>query len=118
METMDTQLHAMEAKYKGLMAALGSHVILEPTWVGSGETLRAFDGKLSIVLSETSDTSKCRKDSEAVGYLGDGKDKKKLCLRTAKPETFKYGGGTYQFHLLQSENNSEGSYRYCISIYK
>ena len=76
-----------------------------------------FDGNLGIVLYEASDTSKCYKDSAAVCYLTNGPDKKKLCLRTGKPESFKYQGKKYLFNLLESKE-SEGAHLYLISILK
>ena len=118
LEALGTDRRAMEKRYTSLLETLGVHVVLEPTWVRSGETTGAFDGNLSIVLNEGSDMSKCRKDSEAVVYLSGDKHKENLCLRTGKPETFKYQGGTYFFNLLQSEDNSEGAHRYCIFIYR
>jgi hypothetical protein len=42
---------------------------------------------------------------------------KQLCLRTGKPESFKYQGEKYLFNLLESKE-SEGAHHYCISILK
>jgi len=116
-EALNADRQALEQKCNGFKEMLAPYLILEPTWVGSGETTTAFDGNLISVLYEVSDTSKCPKDSAAVGYLISGTDKKKLCLRTGKPESFKYKGNTYLFNLLESKQ-SEGAHRYCISILK
>jgi hypothetical protein len=90
-------------------------VVLKPTWVSSGETTLAFDGNLRIVLHETSDKDECQKDSAAVSYLTSDTDKKKLCLRTGKPENFTYQGKNYLFNL--SGIAAQASvHRYCISI--
>jgi hypothetical protein len=89
--------------------------VLKPTWVNSGETTPAFDGNLRIVLYKASDKDECQKDSTAVGYLTSDTDKKKLCLRTGKPENFTYQGKNYLFNL--SGIAAQASvYRYCISI--
>jgi hypothetical protein len=89
--------------------------VLKPTWVSSGETTLAFDGNLRIVLYNPSDKDECQKGSSAVGYLISGTDKKKLCLRTGKPENFTYQGKNYLFNL--SGTAAQASvYRYCISI--
>jgi cell division protein FtsB len=89
--------------------------VLKPTWVSSGETTPAFDGNLRIVLYKASDKDESRNDSAAVGYLISDTDKKKLCLRTGKPEDFSYQGKNYLFNL--SGIAAQASvYRYCISI--
>ena len=90
-------------------------VVLKPTWVSSGETTPAFDGNLRIVLNKASDKDECQKDSAAVSYLISDSDKKKLCLRTGKPENFTYQGKNYLFNL--SGIAAQASvYRYYISI--
>jgi hypothetical protein len=90
-------------------------LVLKPTWVNSGETTPAFDGNLRIVLYKASDNDECQKDSAAVSYLISDTDKKKLCLRTGKPENFTYQGKNYLFNL--SGIAAQASvYRYCFSI--
>ncbi len=116
-EALNVDQQTLEQKYNGFKEMLAPYLILEPTLVGSGETTMAFDGNLILVLYEVSDTSKCRKDSAAVSYLISGTDKKKLCLRTGKPESFKYQGKKYLFNLLESKE-SEGARHYLISIIK
>ena len=89
--------------------------VLKPSWVGSGETTPAFDGNLRIVLYKASDKDECPKDATAVSYLTSDTDKKKLCLRTGKPENFTYQGKNYLFSL--SGTAAQASvYRFCISI--
>ena len=119
---LDAKLSEIEAQ-KGRNSRPRSHnitspeeiVVLKPTWVGSGETTPAFDGKLRIVLYKASDKGECQKDSEVVSYLIGDTDKKKLCLRTGKPENFTYQGKNYLFNL--SGIAAQASvYRYCISI--
>jgi hypothetical protein len=92
-------------------------LVLKPAWVSSGQTTLAFDGSLRIVLHEASDTDGCPKDSAAVSYLTGDTDKKKLCLRTGKPENFTYQGKNYLFNLSGIAAQA-GVYRYCISISK
>lgn len=107
----------LEQRYDGFKKMLAPYLILEPTLVAPGETAMAFDGNLGIVLYEASDTSKCPKDSAAAAYFISGTDKKRLCLRTGKPESFKYQGKKYLFNLLESKEN-EGTNHYLISILK
>ena len=90
-------------------------VVLKPTWVSSGETTPAFDGNLRIVLYKASDKEECQKDSAAVSYLVSDSEKKKLCLRTGKPENFTYQGKNYLFNLSGIAAQAS-AYRYCISI--
>ncbi len=116
-EAMHADLQALEQKYNGFKEMLKPDLILEPTLVGSGETIKAFDGNLILVLYEASDTNKCHKDSAALSYLISGTDKKQLCLRTGKPESFKYQGEKYLFTLLES-SQSEGAHHYLIAILK
>jgi hypothetical protein len=116
-EALNDDRQAVELKYTGFKKMLAPYLILEPTWVSSGETVLVFGGKLILVLYEVSDASKCHKDSAAFSYLISGTDKTKLCLRTGKPESFKYQGKKYLFDLLESKE-SEGAHRYCISILK
>jgi len=116
-QALNVDQQTLEQKYNGLKEILAPYLILEPTLVGSGETTMVFDGNLGIVLYEAEDTSKCYKDSAAVCYLINGPDKKKLCLRTGKPKSFKYQGKRYLFNLLESKG-SEGAHRYLISILK
>jgi hypothetical protein len=89
--------------------------VLKPTWVNSGDTTPAFDGNLRIVLYKASDKDECQKDSAAVSYLISGTDKKKLCLRTGKPQSFTYQGKNYLLNLSGIAAQA-GVYRYCISI--
>jgi archaellum component FlaC len=114
---LNADRQALDQKYNGFKEMLASYLVLEPTWVSSGETTRALDGNLLIVLYEASEKEKCHKDSAAVGYLISGNDKKKLCLRTGKPESFTCRGKNYLFNLLESKE-SEGVHRYCICIMK
>ncbi len=116
-EALNVDQQTLEQKYNGFKGMLAPYLILEPTLVSSGETTMAFNGNLGIVLYEASDTSKCNKDSAAVCYLISGTDKKKLCLQTGKPESFKYQGKKYLFNLVE-EKESEGAHRYLISILK
>jgi len=116
-EALNVDQRTLEQKYNGFKEMLAPYLILEPTLVRSGETPMALGGNLGIVLYEASDTSKCYKDSAAVCYLISGTDKKELCLRTGKPESFKYQGKKYLFNLLESKE-SEGAHHYCISILK
>ena len=116
-EALNVDQQTLEQKYNSFKEMLAPFLILEPTLVGSGETTMAFDGNLGIVLYEASDTSKCHKDSVAVSYLINGTDKKKLCLRTGKPASFKYQGKKYLLNLLESKE-SKGTHHYCISILK
>ncbi len=116
-EALNADQQTLEQRYNGFKEMLAPYLMLEPTLVGSGETTMAFDGNLGIVLYEASDTSKCHKDSVAVCYLISGTDKEKLCLRTGKPESFKYRGKKYQLNLLESKE-SEGAHHYLISILK
>ena len=78
--------------------------VLKPTWVNSGETTLAFDGNLRIVLYNPSDKDECQKDSAAVCYLISGTDKKKLCLRTGKPENFTYQGKELFVQLVRDRS--------------
>ncbi len=116
-EALNVDRQTLEQKYNGFKEMLAPYLILEPTLVDSGETTMAFDGNLLIVLYEASDKDKCQKGSAAFIYLISGKDKIKLCLRTGKPERFKYQGKKYLFNLLESKE-SKGAHRYCISILK
>ncbi len=118
---LDAKLSEIEAQKAGQQTPEPQYnspeeiVVLKPTWVGSGETTPAFDGKLRIVLYKASDKGECQKDSEVVSYLTGDTDKKKLCLRTGKPENFTYQGKNYLFNL--SGIAAQASvYRYCISI--
>ena len=89
--------------------------VLKPTWVSSGQTTPAFDGKLRIVVHEATDQDECPKGSRAVSDLTTDTDKMKLCLRTGKPENFSYQGKNYLFNL--SGTAAQASvYRYYISI--
>jgi septal ring factor EnvC (AmiA/AmiB activator) len=117
MEDINADRQALQQKYHDYKKMLGPNLVLEPTWVSSGETIPAFDGSLLIVVYDVSEKDKCRRDSVAVGYLIRGADKKKLCLETGKPEDFKYQGKEYLFNLLE-EKGSEETKRYCISILK
>jgi hypothetical protein len=114
-EALNADRQALGLKYNGFKKMLAPYLVLEPTWVSSGETTRAFNGKLLIVLYEVSEVDKCQKGSAAFSYLISGRDKEKVCLRTGKPESFKYQGKKYLFNLLESKEN-EGAHRYCISI--
>ncbi|MGO9373835.1 MAG: hypothetical protein ACLQBD_17235 [Syntrophobacteraceae bacterium] len=116
-EALNADQQTLEQKYNGFKELLAPYLVLEQTLVGSGETTMAFDGNLGIILYEASETSKCHKDSAAVCYLISGTNKEKLCLRTGKPESFKYQGKKYLFNLLESKE-SEGAHHYCISILK
>jgi len=123
LETTKTQvlnltedLKDREQKYNSLKQILDSHLVLEPTWVGSGKSVQALDGNLLVELGERLE-DECQKDSAAVGYLTSGTDKKRLCLSMGKPESFKYQGKKYLFTLLESKK-SEGVDSYCISIVK
>ena len=116
-EALKVDQQTLVQKYNGFKEMMAPYLILEPTLVGSDETTMAFHGNLGIVLYEASDTSMCHKDSVAVCYLISGMDKKKLCLRTGKPESFKYQGKKYLFNLLESKE-SEGAHHYLISIIK
>ncbi len=116
-EALNIDKQTLEQKYNGFKEMLAPYLVLEPTLVGSDETIMAFDGKLGIVLYEASETGKCHKDSAAVCYLIDGTYKKELCLRTSKPESFKYQGKKYLFNLLESKE-SAGTHHYLISILK
>ena len=116
-EALNVVQQTLEQKYNGFKEMLAPYLILEPTLVRSGETTMAIDANLGIVLYEASDTSNCHKDSVAVSYLINGTDKKKLCLRIGKPESFKYRGKKYLFNLLESKE-SEGAHHYLISILK
>jgi hypothetical protein len=107
----------LEQKYNGSKEMLAPYLILEPTLVGLGEAAKAFDGNLMIVLYEASDMDKCQQGSTAFTYLISGKDKTKLCLRTGKPESFKYRGEKSLFNLLESKK-SKGAHPYLFSILK
>jgi len=117
MEALNSDRQALELKYNVFKQMLAPYLILEPTWVDSGATTLAFDGNLILVLSEASENDKCHKDSATVSYLISGRDKKKLCLQTGKPESFKYRDKKYLFNLLESKE-SEGTHHYLISILK
>ena len=114
---LNANRQTLEQKYDDLKEMLAPHLVLEPTWVRPGEATQAFDGNLLIILYQASEKDKCHKDSMAVSYLISGKDKKKLCLETGKPENFTYQGKRYVFNLLQSKE-SGGTHRYCIYIIK
>jgi hypothetical protein len=116
-EALNVDRQTLEQKYNGSKEMLAPYLILEPTLVGLGEAAKAFDGNLMIVLYEASDMDKCQQGSTAFTYLISGKDKTKLCLRTGKPESFKYRGEKYLFNLLESKK-SKGESRYLISILK
>jgi len=116
-EDLNADRQALQEKYNDFKEMLAPNLVLEPTWVNSGETALAFDGNLLIVLYQTSEKDKCQKDSVAVCYLIRGAEKKKLCLRTGKPEDFTYQYKTYLLNLLESKE-SEGVHRYCIYIMK
>jgi hypothetical protein len=116
-EALNANREALEQKYVGFREMLDPDLILEPTWVGAGETTSAFDGNLLVVLYGATNASKCYKDSTAVGYLISGVEKKKLCLRTGKPESFKYRGKKYLLSLIESSGSDEARH-YCISILK
>ncbi len=116
-EALKADQQTLEQKYNGSKEMLAPYLILKPTLVGSGETTSAFNGNLLIVLYEASAKNKCPKGSAAFSYLVSGKDKTKLCLRTGKPESFKYQGKKYLFNLLESKE-SEGAHHYLISILK
>ncbi len=110
-EALKADRQTLEQKYNGLKEML----VLKPTWVSSGETTLAFNGNLRIVLYKASDKDECQKDSAAVSYLTSDTDKKKLCLRTGKPEDFTYQGKNYSFNLSGIAATASVS-RYCISI--
>ncbi|HYA41127.1 MAG TPA: hypothetical protein VEF34_07475 [Syntrophobacteraceae bacterium] len=94
---------------------LDEMLVLKPTCVSPGDTTLAFDGKLRILVHGASDKDECQKGSAAVSYLSSDTEKQKLCLRTGKPESFKYQDKNYLFTL--SGIAAQGSvYRYCISI--
>ena len=116
-EALNADRQTLEQNYHDFKEMFAPYLVLEPTWVGSGETTLAFGENLILLLYEASDTSKCPKDSAAVSYLISCKDMKQLCLRTGKPESFKYQGEKYLFNLLESKE-SEGAHRYLISILK
>jgi uncharacterized protein YlxW (UPF0749 family) len=116
-EALNADRQTLEQKYNGFKEMLATYLVLEPTLVGSGETATAFDGKLQIFLHEVSDKDKCPKGSAAFSDLISGKDQTKLCLRTGKPESFKYQGKKYLFNLLESKE-SKGAHHYLISILK
>ena len=108
-EALNVVQQTLEQKYNGFKEMLAPYLILEPTLVGSGETTMAIDGNLGIVLYEASDTSNCHKDSVAVSYLINGTDKKKLCLRTGKPEGFKYQRKKIPAQLAGIEGKRRGA---------
>ena len=110
-EAQNADQQTSEQKYNGFEEA----PVLKPTLVNSGDTTPAFDGNLRIVLYKASDKDECQKDSAAVSYLISGTDKKKLCLRTGKPQSFKYQGKNYLLNLSGIAAQA-GVYRYCISI--
>jgi hypothetical protein len=116
---LESRLDAAEQKNMQTASELPTDsavmLVLKPTCVSSGETTLAFDGNLRIVLYKASDKDECPKDSAAVSYLTSGTDKKKLCLRTGKPENFTYQGKNYLFNL-SGIGAQAGVYRYCISI--
>jgi len=114
-ESLNVDRQALQDKYDEFKEMLAPDLVLEPTWVSSGETTPAFDGALLIVLYGTSDKYKCQKGSVAVSYLIRGADKKKLCLSAGKPENFTYQGKTYLFNLLESKQSGE-THRFCIYI--
>jgi len=116
-EALNANRQTLEQKYNGFKEMLAPYLILEPTLVSSGETTMALEGNLVLVLSEASEKDKCSEDSAAISYLVSGADKKKLCLRTGKPESFKYQGKKYLFNLLEAKE-SEGAHHYLISILK
>ncbi len=116
---LEFRLDAAEQKNMQMTPELATDseemLILKPTWVSSGKTTLAFDGNLRIVLHQASDNDECQKNSAAVSYLTGDTDKKKLCLRTGKPEDFTYQGKNYLFNLSGIAAQA-GVYRYCISI--
>jgi hypothetical protein len=116
-EALNVDRQTLEQKYNGSKEMLAPYLILEPTLVGLGEAAKAFDGNLMIVLYEASDMDKCQQGSTAFTYLISGKDKTKLCLRTGKPESFKYRGEKSLFNLLESKK-SKGAHPYLFSILK
>ena len=110
-DTQKADKQTPEQKYKGIEET----PVLKPTWVSAGGPTLAFDGNLRIVLYKASDKDECQKDSAAVSYLISGTDKKKLCLRIGKTESFTYQGKNYPFNLSGIAAQA-GVYRYCISI--
>ena len=110
-ETQKADQQTPEQKDNGFEEA----PVLKTTWVNAGDTTPAFDGNLHIVLYKASDKDECQKDSAAVSYLISGTDKKKLCLRTGRPESFTYQGKNYLLNLSGIAAQA-GVYRYCISI--
>jgi hypothetical protein len=126
LQKWEDEYSKLETRYKDLesrpdaaeqknMQTTPEMLVLKPTWVSSGETALAFDGKLRIVLHKASDQDECQKDSAAVSYLTNDTEKKKLCLRTGKPENFTYQGKNYSFTLSGIVAHAS-VYRYCISI--
>jgi len=111
LETQNADREAVEQKDNGPKEEI---LVLKPTWVGFGQTTTAFDGNLRIVLY-ASDKDTCQKDSAAVSYLDGDTDKKKLCLRTGRPEDFTYQGKNYLLNLSGIVATG-GVARYCISI--
>ena len=117
---LDAQLSEMQAQKADRQTLDQRHEtieempVLKPTWVSLGETTLAFDGSLRIILY-VSDKDHCPKDSAAVSYLISDTDKKKLCLRTGKPEEFAYQGKNYSLNLSGIAATANAS-RYCISI--
>ncbi len=133
LQKLEDQYSKLESRYKDLESRLDAAeqknmqttsesavdskemLVLKPTWVISGETTLAFDGNLRIVIHKASNKDECQKDSAAVSYLTSDTDKKKLCLRTGRPENFTYQGKNYLFNL--SGIAAQASvYRYCIAI--
>jgi cell division protein FtsB len=116
---LESMLHATEQKNTQTASESASDskeiLVLEPTWVSPGATTLAFDGNLRIVLQKASDKDECPKDSAAVSYLTGDTERKKLCLRTGRPEDFTYQGNNYLFNLSGIAAQA-GVYRYCISI--
>ncbi len=47
-EALNVDRQTLEEKYNGFKEKLTPYLILEPKWVGSGETTTAFDGNLMI----------------------------------------------------------------------
>jgi len=111
------RLSDSEVMTDGLKKPFVDKLVLEPTWIRAGEAYTVSNDDFAIVVDETSDQSKCVKDSVAIVSLMTGKERKNLCVGMDRPERFKYKNKKYSLYLLGIRENDQ-NHNYLITIIK
>ena len=115
--SMRNQVYDYELTTTAFRKLFSQQLILEPTWIKTGEVLTAFDGNCEIVIDEASNKTQCLKSQGTSISLKIENSRNDLCVQIDQPESFKYKGKKYFIYLL-GVKEVEQSRHYLVSILK